>query len=70
VFDRFYRSIDARGLPGSGLGLSIVRAVVEASGGRAYAANDPDGGATLTIVLPTVPTTDDAQQPDKLPADA
>lgn len=53
VFDRFFRSVDARGLPGSGLGLSIAQAVVEASGGRIYAENVPDGGAKLTIVLPT-----------------
>jgi two-component system sensor histidine kinase MprB len=53
VFDRFYRAVDARNLPGSGLGLSIVQAVIDASGGRVYAETDPEGGAKLTIVLPT-----------------
>ncbi len=53
VFDRFYRAVDARGLPGSGLGLSIARAVVDASDGRIYAENADGGGARLTIVLPT-----------------
>src|SRR5207244_8300937 len=32
VFDRFYRAPSARGMPGSGLGLSIVRQVAEAHG--------------------------------------
>src|SRR5690606_29495719 len=37
VFDRFYRSVEARSRPGSGLGLAIVRAVAESHGGRASA---------------------------------
>jgi len=53
VFDRFYRAVDARNLPGSGLGLSIARAGIDASGGRVYAENDPGGGAKFTVVLPT-----------------
>ncbi len=52
VFDRFYRSPEARGRPGSGLGLAIVRQTAEASGGSVHAANDPDGGARLTLELP------------------
>ena len=54
VFDRFYRSPAARGLPGSGLGLAIVAQVVKAEGGTVEAANDPDGGARMTLALPTV----------------
>jgi len=54
VFERFYRAPTARGTPGSGLGLAIVRHVVEAHGGTAEAANAPDGGAVLTLRLPTV----------------
>ncbi|MFL5869809.1 MAG: ATP-binding protein [Solirubrobacterales bacterium] len=52
VFDRFYRSAHARGTPGSGLGLAIVRHVAETAGGSVSAANDPDGGARLSISLP------------------
>jgi two-component system sensor histidine kinase MprB len=51
VFDRFYRSASARGLPGSGLGLAIVRQVAEAHGGQVRAANAPDGGASMALVL-------------------
>lgn len=54
VFDRFYRAAAARALPGSGLGLSIVRQVIEAHGGTVAAANAADGGtgAVFTVTLP------------------
>ncbi len=52
VFDRFYRAPAARGLPGSGLGLAIVRQTAEAHGGSVRVANDPPGGARLTLQLP------------------
>ena len=54
VFDRFYRSPAARGLPGSGLGLAIVAQVTKAEGGTIVAENDPEGGARMTLKLPTV----------------
>jgi len=52
VFDRFYRADSARGLPGSGLGLSIVQRVVDAHGGRATVARSTRGGALLRVDLP------------------
>ena len=52
VFDRFYRAEDARSRPGSGLGLSIVREVVERAGGTAEATNRPGGGAIVGFQLP------------------
>ena len=52
VFDRFYRAEGARSLPGSGLGLSIVRDVVVRCGGRVEAAPRPGGGATVGFTLP------------------
>jgi two-component system sensor histidine kinase MprB len=58
VFDRFYRSPVARGRPGSGLGLAIVRQMAEGHGGAVHAANDPDGGARLTLELPLLEMTD------------
>jgi len=59
IFDRFYRSPAARGLPGSGLGLAIVAQVVKAEGGTITAENDSDGGARMTLRLPEVtPPTD------------
>ena len=51
IFDRFYRAASARTVPGSGLGLSIVRKVAEEHGGVAQAANASDGGAIVSITF-------------------
>ncbi len=53
VFDRFYRARAARSMPGSGLGLSIVRQVVEAHGGTVTAENAEGGGARFRVRLLT-----------------
>ncbi|HEV2975935.1 MAG TPA: HAMP domain-containing sensor histidine kinase [Solirubrobacteraceae bacterium] len=58
VFDRFYRAPVARARPGSGLGLAIVRQFAESHGGTVHAANDPCGGARLTVELPPLGMTD------------
>ncbi len=53
VFDRFGGVGPQRGSAHNfGLGLSIVRAIVEAHGGRVTAARGPAGGAAVTICLP------------------
>ncbi|MBY8866324.1 sensor histidine kinase [Streptomyces sennicomposti] len=51
VFDRFYRAADARSLPGSGLGLSIVREVAMAHGGAPFASRRPGGGAVIGFTV-------------------
>jgi two-component system, OmpR family, sensor histidine kinase MprB len=51
VFDRFHRADEARSMPGSGLGLSIVRDVAERHGGRAFARNRSGGGAVVGFTL-------------------
>jgi two-component system sensor histidine kinase MprB len=60
VFDRFYRSPAARGLPGSGLGLAIVAQVVKAEGGTIRAEGAPEGGTTMVLTLPTISPPGDA----------
>ncbi|MGQ0804362.1 MAG: sensor histidine kinase [Actinomycetota bacterium] len=52
VFDRFSRGDGTTDRNGSGIGLAIVRSVVEAHGGRAEAVNRPEGGAMIRLHLP------------------
>ena len=52
VFDRFYRAAAARTTPGSGLGLSIVKQVVEDHGGSVFVREAADGGSVVGFRLP------------------
>lgn len=52
VFNRFYRAPSARAVPGSGLGLSIVRQVAEAHGGNVRAESPSGGGTLIRFRLP------------------
>ncbi len=52
VFERFYRSLDARTMSGSGLGLSIVAQVAERHHGGVSAGRAPEGGALLRFWIP------------------
>ena len=54
VFERFYRTEEARSLPGSGLGLSIVRHVADTFGGRASIVDEERVGTTIELVFPEV----------------
>jgi two-component system sensor histidine kinase MprB len=55
VFERFYRSPEARSTPGSGLGLAIVLQTATNHGGRVTAARAAGGGALLSVWLPGEP---------------
>ena len=50
IFNKFARSKDTK--MGSGIGLSICRAIIEAHGGRIWAENRPSGGATIKFLIP------------------
>lgn len=52
LFARFYRTPDARSLPGAGLGLALVDRVARAHGGEAHAALVAPHGLSVTLTLP------------------
>lgn len=53
IFERFYRGPNAPpGVPGSGLGLAVAKAIVEAHRGRIWAENRLEGGAAFHFTLP------------------
>ncbi len=52
IFDRFERAVSARHFAGIGLGLWIVRQLVEAHGGAIRVRSVPGEGATFTVELP------------------
>ncbi len=52
MFTPFFRSTQAAGTDGYGLGLAIARRSVEAHGGSITAANRKEGGLSVTIELP------------------
>lgn len=56
VFDRFYRSLSARAVPGSGLGLAVTREVARSHGGTVDAEQAPGGGTLVRLTLPTRPS--------------
>ncbi len=59
IFDPFFKIKEARrGSKGLGLGLSIVRTLVELHGGTIAARNEPGHGADLHFTIPLVPTAD------------
>jgi two-component system sensor histidine kinase KdpD len=60
LFDKFVRASTA---PGAGLGLAVVRAIVQAHGGQVRAENRNGGGAVFRVILP-------APVPPALPAQA
>jgi signal transduction histidine kinase len=53
AFERFSRADTARTGGGAGLGLAITEAIATRNRGRLHAANHPEGGAVLTLVLPS-----------------
>ena len=54
IFERFYRVDDAlsRRTAGSGLGLYLAKAVIDAHGGRIWVESAPEQGATFSFALP------------------
>jgi two-component system, OmpR family, sensor histidine kinase MprB len=55
VFERFYRSEESRSMPGSGLGLSIVRQVIERHAGNIRVDETDGGGTRMVLQVPGAP---------------
>jgi two-component system sensor histidine kinase KdpD len=56
LFEPFYRTSRPGPRPGGlGIGLAVVRGLVEAQGGRVWARNRPEGGLAVTFTLPRAP---------------
>ncbi|MFZ1198746.1 MAG: ATP-binding protein [Desulfobacterales bacterium] len=53
IFERFYRGDHSRSQPGTGLGLSLARAIARAHGGDIRLGNNPPGGAVFIVSLPS-----------------
>jgi two-component system, OmpR family, sensor histidine kinase KdpD len=53
IFEKFYQ-VAPGSARGGGLGLTICRSIIEAHGGRIWAANRPEGGAVFSFTIPLV----------------
>jgi signal transduction histidine kinase len=53
IFRRFYRGDQSRAQEGTVLGLSMVRAVLNAHGGDIIVTSEPDKGSTFTVTMPS-----------------
>jgi signal transduction histidine kinase len=55
IWERFYRSASPRAeeaAPRVGMGLSVVKSLAEAHGGRVWMESTPSLGSTFTVLLP------------------
>ncbi|WP_049563887.1 sensor histidine kinase [Streptomyces sp. SBT349] len=69
VFERFWRAPAARGLPGSGLGLSIVARTVREAGGAVELRPAAGGGTEALLALPGAPVPPPEVPPEVSPGD-
>lgn len=65
IFDRFYRSAteETRRRTGTGLGLPIVRALVELHGGRVWLESEPGAGSIFWVAVPLPPAAGASESP-------
>jgi signal transduction histidine kinase len=61
IFERFVRGATASDQSGSGIGLAVVRLLLERMGGTARVSATPGGGADFQLILPAL----EAEAPDR-----
>ena len=64
VSERFYRADASGSIPGTGLGMSIVKEITELLGGRLALASEPGQGTAVTLWLPTAGTAASPSAPE------
>ena len=69
IFERFERLLTGREAPGFGLGLWIVRQVVEGLHGQIRVTSEAGAGATFIVELPRRPPPDRPLRPTELAAE-
>jgi signal transduction histidine kinase len=52
IFERFRRGSNVKGIPGTGIGLTLAKEISEAHGGRIFVESAPGKGSTFTVRLP------------------
>lgn len=55
IFERFYRAEQSGNTPGAGLGMSLVKEIIDLLGGRIDIASLPSHGTTVTLWIPCAP---------------
>jgi signal transduction histidine kinase/DNA-binding response OmpR family regulator len=63
IFDRFYRGEDGRTVPGTGLGLSVVKSLVDLHGGTITVESEPNKGSRFTVRIPRLPLAESGPLP-------
>jgi two-component system, OmpR family, heavy metal sensor histidine kinase CusS len=57
VFDRFYRAESSRSSDGAGLGLALVKSIIDLHGGSATIQSEVGHGTTIKLTFPVAPST-------------